>query len=147
MATEADTKNTPLTTDTVVEKKRKRRKNKIYRYPSNIGSDEQPHAINFYIFKTESLTEKNERVSDLKGLANAGDRSAAKELSIEEGRQSFLRTTAAATFGIGLSAATSGGAVKKAGVAGAASLGASELIKKAGAMQSRITKKIDTLIK
>lgn len=50
MAKEGDTSETPKSTDAATEKKKKKQRTKLYRYPSNIGSDEQPHAINFFIF-------------------------------------------------------------------------------------------------
>ena len=67
-----DKKEIPTTNDKVAEDKKKKRKNKIYRYPSNIGSDEQPHAINFFIYKTESSAEVKSRNDDLAARVKLG---------------------------------------------------------------------------
>ena len=112
MTTEADTKTSPQNADAATEKKKRKGRTKIYRYPSNIGSDEQPHAINFYIFQTESTAEARDRVSSLEKLSNSGDADAASQLKAENGRQSFLGTVASASFGITAATLVDGGAVK-----------------------------------
>lgn len=146
MTTEASNKAKPNTNDAATEKAKKKRRTKIYRYPSNIGSDEQPHAINFYIFQTESTAQARDRVSSLEKLSNSGDADAASQLKAENGRQSFLGTVASASFGVTAATLVDGGAIKKGGVAGISSFAANELFKKAGATQTRTTRKIDSSI-
>ena len=66
MTTKVEEANTPVK---VAEKKKVKRRNRIYRYPADIGSDEQPHAINFYIFQTETASEREARNQDLTARA------------------------------------------------------------------------------
>jgi hypothetical protein len=146
MAT-TDNKETATDNDAVTEKKKKKRRTKIYRYPSNIGSDEQPHAINFYIFKTESEKEADSRTKQLKELDNAGDKDAAKQLAVENGRQEFNKDIA--SIGAGTAAGTALGGKKAARstiVAAAVATGTSALFDKATAMKARSTRKIDSSI-
>ena len=145
----AETTNTETTTenDAVIEKKKKKRRTKIYRYPSNIGSDEQPHAINFYIFRTESEQEADSRTKQLKELANAEDKDAAKKLAVENGRQEFSKDIA--SIGAGTAAGTALGgdkALRSSLVATAIAVGTSALFDKATAMKARSTRKIDSSI-
>ena len=144
-----DPKEIPTTNDKFTEDKKKKRKNNIYRYPSNIGSDEQPHAINFFIYRTESSAEVQSRNDELAARVKLGDRSAKNQLAIENDQTKFLALTTGTLFGT-----LAGGAVKSSGsgtplsvaVAGGAGLGASKLIQSAGATQARRTKKIDSSI-
>lgn len=141
------TKNDVSTNDTLIEKKKKKGRNKIYRYPSNIGSDEQPHAINFYIFRTESEREADSRTAGLKDLDNAGDKDAAKQLAVENGRQEFTKDIAA--IGAGTAAGTALGgdkALRSGAVAVTVAAGTSALFDKATAMKARSTRKIDSSI-
>lgn len=152
MTDEAANKEDVKTANTATEEKKKKRKTKIYRYPSNIGSDEQPHAINFYIFRTESSEEVIQRKSDLQARVDAGDKSASKQLAVENDRTEFLALTGGTLFGV-----LAGGAVatKVGGVTGATAgsamafasgKAATELMLAAGATQARSTKKIDSSI-
>jgi len=149
MAKEADSKEAPKTTDAATEKKKKKQRTKLYRYPSNIGSDEQPHAINFFIFKTESAAEVKSRQEASEKLANEGDESAGEKVKLENDRQSFLGKVAAVGFGAFVGAsikAVKGSDGLAAAGAGGGALAASALFSKAGAMQTRTTQKIDSAI-
>lgn len=149
MAKTGDQTEAPKTTDAATEKKKKKQRTKMYRYPSNIGSDEQPHAINFFIFKTESAADVKSRNEATQKLANEGDESAGEKVALENDRQSFLGKVAAVGFGsfVGASvAAAGGGKVAVGGSALAGGAGASALFSKAGAMQTRTTQKIDSAI-
>ena len=149
MAQEADSKEAPKTTDAATEKKKKKQRTKLYRYPSNIGSDEQPHAINFFIFKTESAAEVKSRQEASEKLANEGDESAGEKVKLENDRQSFLGKVAAVGFGafVGSSVAAAGGGKIATGASAAAGgAAAAGLFSKAGAMQTRTTQKIDSAI-
>ena len=137
------------TPDEVAEKKKVKRRNRIYRYPADIGSDEQPHAINFYIFQTESAAERQARNQDLTARAKNDDKNAAAELQIENDRTNFLALTGGTLFGTlaagGLKAADVGNL--GSGVGGfAVGAGATKLIQNSGATQTRQTRKIDSSI-
>ena len=138
--------NTP---DKVAEKKKVKRRNRIYRYPADIGSDEQPHAINFYIFQTETASEREARNQDLTARAKNNDKNAAAELQIENDRTNFLALTGGTLFGTlaagGLKASDVGNI--GSGVGGfAVGAGATKLIQNSGATQTRRTRKIDSSI-
>ena len=90
--------NQPENNDSKVEKKKLKRRNRIYRYPADIGSDEQPHAINFYIFQTETASEREARTQDLTARAENDDKNAAAELQIENDRTNFLALTGGTSF-------------------------------------------------
>ena len=147
MSTKNETQ--PNTPDKVAEKKKVKRRNRIYRYPADIGSDEQPHAINFYIFQTESAAERQARNQDLTARKEAGDKNAAAELQIENDRTNFLALTGGTLFGTlaagGLKAADVGNLGSGAG-GFAVGAGATKLIQNSGATQTRQTRKIDSSI-
>ena len=137
------------TPDEVAEKKKVKRRNRIYRYPADIGSDEQPHAINFYIFQTESAAERQARNQDLTARAKNDDKNAAAELQIENDRTNFLALTGGTLFGTlaagGLKASDIGNLGSGAG-GFAVGAGATKLIQNSGATQTRQTRKIDSSI-
>ena len=139
----------PENNDSKVEKKKLKRRNRIYRYPADIGSDEQPHAINFYIFQTETASEREARTQDLTARAENDDKNAAAELQIENDRTNFLALTGGTLFGTlaggGMKASGSGNIVS-GGVAAGAGAAATKLIQNSGATQTRQTRKIDSSI-
>ena len=146
MTTKVEEANTPVK---VAEKKKVKRRNRIYRYPADIGSDEQPHAINFYIFQTETASEREARTQDLTAREKSGDKNAAAELQIENDRTNFLALTGGTLFGTlaagGLKASDVGNF--GSGVGGfAVGAGATKLIQNSGATQTRRTRKIDSSI-
>ena len=147
MSTKNETQ--PNTPDKVAEKKKVKRRNRIYRYPADIGSDEQPHAINFYIYQTETASEREARTQDLSARAKDGDKNAAAALKIENDKTQFLALTGGTLFGTlaggGMKASGSGNIVS-GGVAAAAGAGATKLIQNSGATQTRQTRKIDSSI-
>ena len=139
----------PKTNDKVAEKKKIKRRNRIYRYPADIGSDEQPHAINFYIYQTETASEREARTQDLTARADDGDKNAEAALKIENDKTQFLALTGGTLFGTlaggGMKASGSGNIVS-GGVAAGAGAGATKLIQNSGATQTRQTRKIDSSI-
>ena len=146
MTTKVEEANTPVK---VAEKKKVKRRNRIYRYPADIGSDEQPHAINFYIFQTETASEREARTQDLTAREKSGDKNAAAELQIENDRTNFLALAGGTLFGTlaagGLKASDVGNF--GSGVGGfAVGAGATKLIQNSGATQTRRTRKIDSSI-
>mgnify|MGYP001502057987 FL=1 len=134
--------------DSKVEKKKVKRRNRIYRYPADIGSDEQPHAINFYIYQTETASEREARTQDLAARKDK-DANAAAALKIENDKTKFLALTGGTLFGTlaggGMKASGSGNFVS-AGTAAATGAGATKLIQNSGATQTRQTRKIDSSI-
>ena len=138
----------PENNDSKAEKKKVKRRNRIYRYPADIGSDEQPHAINFYIYQTETDSERQARTQDLSARKDKDDNAAA-QLKIEQDRTKFLALTGGTLFGT-----LAGGALKaggsnnflSTGFAAAAGAGATKLIQNSGATQTRQTRKIDSSI-
>lgn len=142
-----NSKNDVSSNDNLIEKKKSKGRTKIFRYPSNIGSDEQPHAINFFIFKTESEKEATSRTARLEELDNAGDKDAAKQLAIENGRAELTKDIT--SIGVGTAAGTALGGDKLARttlVATAVATGTTALVNKATAMKARSTRKIDSSI-
>lgn len=147
MSTKNETEaNTPVK---VAEKKKLKRRNRIYRYPADIGSDEQPHAINFYIYQTETASERQSRNQDLAKKAGDGDEGAAAALKVENDRTKFLALTGGTLFGTlaagGLKAANINNLGSGAG-GFAVAAGATKLIQNSGATQTRQTRKIDSSI-
>lgn len=144
-----DNETQPKDNDSKAEKKKVKRRNRIYRYPADIGSDEQPHAINFYIFQTESAAERQSRNQDLAKKAGDGDEGAAAALKVENDRTKFLALTGGTLFGTlaggGMKASGSGNIVS-GGVGALAGAGATKLIQNSGATQTRQTRKIDSSI-
>ena len=142
-------KTQPENNDSKVEKKKVKRRNRIYRYPADIGSDEQPHAINFYIYQTETASEREARSQDLTARAKDGDKNAEAALKIENDKTQFLALTGGTLFGTlaggGMKASGSGNIVS-GGVAAGAGAGATKLIQNSGATQTRQTRKIDSSI-
>ena len=143
-----DNEKQPENNDSKAEKKKLKRRNRIYRYPADIGSDEQPHAINFYIYQTETASEREARNQDLTARKDT-DEGAAAALKVENDRTKFLALTGGTLFGTltgaGLKAANFGNI---AGVGGSAAVaaGATKLIQNSGATQTRQTRKIDSSI-
>ena len=144
-----DNETQPKDNDSKVEKKKLKRRNRIYRYPADIGSDEQPHAINFYIYQTETASERQSRNQDLAKKAGEGDEGAAAALKVENDRTKFLALTGGTLFGTlaagGLKAANIGNLGSGAG-GFAVAAGATKLIQNSGATQTRQTRKIDSSI-